>query len=362
MTIITDSTYAYLGLTEHLQKWEDRGWQGVDNKEILQLTAAKLRRRSAPTWIKWVKGHSGVPGNEAADVLANSGTSKRAIGIHWREEEKAFLAKGARLSALSQKLAYRSIQEWAAPKGRTSTQRNLDMIKAALREDFGTSPTTGAIWTAVWGTDISRKASSFFWKAIHGAYKIGEYWSNIPGYEQRAMCMECNVPESMDHILLECGAPGRRQLWEEADAILRRGGIRPPKKSLGMAVGATALKADAIVDKASAAKSRLLKIVVTEVVYLIWKVRCERVIGWAGESGRTHPSESLARAWSDAINMRLHTDIARSRTRSKRGRLSREVVLDTWRGTLLDEGALPEDWIDDEGVLVGTLRTIREPP
>ena len=76
VTLHTDSTYVMKGLTEWLPGWKARGWrtaskQPVKNQDLWQrLDAAAARHRV--DW-RWVKGHAGDPGNEAADALANKG-------------------------------------------------------------------------------------------------------------------------------------------------------------------------------------------------------------------------------------------------------------------------------------------------
>ncbi|EPQ53497.1 ribonuclease H, partial [Gloeophyllum trabeum ATCC 11539] len=73
VTIISASLYAIEGLTSHLGNWEDKGWINVSNAPFFQAAAYQLRRRSAATHFQWIKGHSGHPGNEAADALAKEG-------------------------------------------------------------------------------------------------------------------------------------------------------------------------------------------------------------------------------------------------------------------------------------------------
>ncbi|KAL1945539.1 hypothetical protein VTO73DRAFT_2390 [Trametes versicolor] len=68
--IVSDSKYVVDGLTLHLPNWERNGWIGVANASLFQEAAASLRMRSAPTTFRWVKGHTGVRGNEEADRLA----------------------------------------------------------------------------------------------------------------------------------------------------------------------------------------------------------------------------------------------------------------------------------------------------
>jgi len=71
--IYTDSTYVMKGMTEWLEDWKARGWrtaskQKVKNVDLWQRLEKALDHHEVK-WF-WVKGHSGVPGNERADELA----------------------------------------------------------------------------------------------------------------------------------------------------------------------------------------------------------------------------------------------------------------------------------------------------
>jgi len=75
----TDSQYVKQGITEWLRQWERRGWKTADRKpvknvELWQQLDAQVQRHDVQ-W-RWVKGHSGDPGNERADALANRGVAQ----------------------------------------------------------------------------------------------------------------------------------------------------------------------------------------------------------------------------------------------------------------------------------------------
>jgi ribonuclease HI len=79
--IYTDSTYVMKGVTEWLEGWKKRGWrtasrQPVKNVDLWQRLEKALERHEVHWY--WVKGHSGVPGNELADELARQGIPKGA--------------------------------------------------------------------------------------------------------------------------------------------------------------------------------------------------------------------------------------------------------------------------------------------
>jgi ribonuclease HI len=78
VTIYTDSEYVRKGISEWIHAWKQRGWKTADKKPVKnvelwqQLDALASRHRVQ--W-RWVRGHSGDPGNERADALANRGVA-----------------------------------------------------------------------------------------------------------------------------------------------------------------------------------------------------------------------------------------------------------------------------------------------
>ena len=74
LEIITDSQYVMNGMKQWIINWKKNGWKTaskkpVKNKELWQKLDGLVKDYTIH-W-KWVKGHSGHPGNERADQLAN---------------------------------------------------------------------------------------------------------------------------------------------------------------------------------------------------------------------------------------------------------------------------------------------------
>ena len=73
-----DSEYVRKGITEWIAGWKSRGWrtstkQPVKNVDLWQeLDALVASGEHRIDW-RWVRGHTGDPGNERADMLANRG-------------------------------------------------------------------------------------------------------------------------------------------------------------------------------------------------------------------------------------------------------------------------------------------------
>ena len=72
--IITDSNYVKDGITTWIQSWKQNNWRTANKKPVknkeLWIELDRLCGNYDIEW-KWVKGHSGDPGNEKADFLAN---------------------------------------------------------------------------------------------------------------------------------------------------------------------------------------------------------------------------------------------------------------------------------------------------
>jgi ribonuclease HI len=76
--LYTDSTYLIRGITQWIWGWRSKGWRTADGKEVAnrELWEELLRHvaRLKPATIDWkyVRGHSGYPGNERCDQIAVS--------------------------------------------------------------------------------------------------------------------------------------------------------------------------------------------------------------------------------------------------------------------------------------------------
>jgi ribonuclease HI len=77
--LYTDSQYVRKGITEWMHNWKKNGWKTsakkpVKNEDLWRQLDEEVQRHSV-NW-HWVKGHSGNPGNELADELANKGVDE----------------------------------------------------------------------------------------------------------------------------------------------------------------------------------------------------------------------------------------------------------------------------------------------
>ena len=79
--IYTDSKYLMNGINDWINNWKKNNWKTSNKKDVKNVDLWKiideLNLKHNIDW-NWVKGHSGNPGNEMADDLANLAISRKS--------------------------------------------------------------------------------------------------------------------------------------------------------------------------------------------------------------------------------------------------------------------------------------------
>ncbi|KAG2740847.1 hypothetical protein P692DRAFT_201842406 [Suillus brevipes Sb2] len=297
VTFITDSQY----------KWEDHGWINKVNVDLFRAMTYHLRIRSAVTSFRWVKGHSNDEGNDRADTLAGTGALKDEYDHIDTSIPPEHNLQGTKLTSITQALAYQKLISMSSLAHKQSTTNLLELTRYAIQKVMNTLESDKTIWQARRHKDIPKKIQMFIFKTLHNTFKIGDFWSSIPTYEHRAQCHTCNEDiESMTHILTECNCPARKRIWKLAERIWPTNIIPWPEPTIGTITGCVSLSlAYRFRPKGTA---RLLRIIISESAYLIWTMRCARVI-----QGVSLDNDNITKRWTKALNNRLQQDRATAR-------------------------------------------------
>jgi ribonuclease HI len=357
LKIKSDSLTTIEGLTSHLPDWEDRGWIGVENSELLKVAAYNLRKRSAPTMFQWVKGHSGITGNEGADALAGAAAEKRDVDEMDLTIPAEYNLSGAKLSALTQALAYRGIRRTKYTPPRKHTSECIKKVQEAIKAHSGLSPTPENIWKAREHKDLRPQIRQFLFKSLHGIHKIGDYWKHIPRYAHRAKCAVCGAHETLSHALFECNDESRRTVWALAEASWDTEKYKWPELDEGTVLEVGMLTAERVTgdEEPTTAReitnrsgaSRRLRILISESMFLVWRLRNERAID------KKRSSEKTVKArWKEAIEQRIRQD----RLIATRKALHQRRTEATWGALIENFNDLPDNWVTNMDVEVRLKR------
>jgi len=215
---------------------------------------------------------------------------------------------------------------------------------------------------------ICPKIRQFLFKAMHEVFKIGDFWSCIPAVSECCLCSTCGTTEMMSHILIHCCSRPTRLIWRLAKEAWPHTNIPWPETNLGTILGCGCLSVSQAIanprqppdqNPRSAhlrGASCLLKILISELAFLIWALYCERVIH---EKNHTH--QEIKSRWLNIINSRLTKDkIATSKIKRNKGFTT--LVLNIWEKVLHKENNIPNNWINMHEVLVGSCqgRSLRQ--
>ncbi|TFK85300.1 hypothetical protein K466DRAFT_622419, partial [Polyporus arcularius HHB13444] len=169
----------------------------------------------------------------------------------------------------------------------------------------------------------------------------------------RAHCQRCGDVETMRHVLFECRATGSDAVWELLQETWVLTGMQWRRMSWGTALGAACVVYEREDGSRAVAAEALWTILVTESLYLIWKLRCERVIQNDGEEPTL---QEVSRRWYATIDRRLDLDRRSCASYLGKRALNAKTVASIWRPILEARDELPSNWVTDSGVLVGIKR------
>lgn len=237
-----------------------------------------MRFRDGITKFEWVKGHSGIEGNKEADKLAKNGSTKEEL-----QGPPTFytntINSGAQLSSISQALIYRGLIENSPEPTEKKCTNSIHEIKEDLKTPHNTIPKINLLWlNLIKSKNVYRTQHEFIYKTIKGAQKIGEWWENIPQYEERAKCSTCGTTENMNHILTQCRVPGQMETWAAIEQIWKNRYQDWTKPSLGEILGCASIRFRKNNNNIDKGKSHLYQILISEAAHYIWTLRCNQVI------------------------------------------------------------------------------------
>ncbi|KAJ3901002.1 hypothetical protein F5879DRAFT_1011629 [Lentinula edodes] len=193
---------------------------------------------------------------------------------------------------------------WNALNHRT-TACGIGRAKACAKEAFGYTPTTEAIWKSIRHRDLGKKIRTFLWMLIHGGYKIREYWEKILGFKNRATCTH---------------SPGQREVWKLTKNLWMKSRERWRNIEFGNILSCGLADFKDPKGKRNPGTSRLFRILISESAYLIWKLRCERVIG-----EKTINTAQITNQWTWSIESRLNLDCLLTSKKFSAGKVSKEI-------------------------------------
>lgn len=88
VVLYTDSTYVIRGITQWIWGWRKRGWKNAEGKEVsnkdlwIELSRELMRLKPLEVQWKYVRGHTGVPGNERCDQISVAYANGKRVSLY----------------------------------------------------------------------------------------------------------------------------------------------------------------------------------------------------------------------------------------------------------------------------------------
>ena len=197
-----------------------------------------------------------------------------------------FYVQGAKLTTLTQSIAYKGILERKRTLLHPSSLNNIQQTREVIKRITGSEENDATIWLSTRKSPIHPKIQQFLFKTMHEVFKISEFWNRIPDVAERSQCVTCGTTETMGHILTHCRSSLNRTIWDLATTTWPYQDLPWPGNDLGTILGCRCLMAQHAINQNQnqnqntsnahlRGASRLLQILISELAFLIWVLRCK---------------------------------------------------------------------------------------
>src|SRR5260370_11808812 len=148
-------------------------------------------------------------------------------------------------------------------------------------------------------------------------------------FEEHRMCENCEMIKTINNILVECKVKQGPQIWKSAKEICETKHIPwPPNIDISTIMALPLLKVRSNDGRIRQGATRLFLIIMSECAFLIWKLRCKRILEPGHQDGIT-TKEAINQVRA-TVNSRLNQDkILTSKIRYKTTALPENLVLCT---------------------------------
>jgi ribonuclease HI len=136
IALYTDSEYVKNGITKWLPGWKKKGWKTSTGKPVLnQDLWEQLDELDSPK-VEWryVRGHSGDPGNERCDVIARSFSHGKLPHLKTPASQVPSVPKVTEPKVTEPKVTEPNDSEVAMPDAVPDTSMSTDAIESVPRE------------------------------------------------------------------------------------------------------------------------------------------------------------------------------------------------------------------------------------
>jgi hypothetical protein len=296
LQIITTDKKLVQWIGEDLVKEEDRNWTKTKETDLWKAVLNNLRKRNSITEIKSPVAEDKEKIKEITKKLREENVATKKIKI--KKNESKYLQDGARLTSMTQKLAYElAIQSTMEKPGGSQTWRNIKRIKNNLEEKWNIRREEEKIWKDIEKIN-NKKIQDFVWKIIHDRIKCGKFFKHIPNWQEKQFC-ECGEVENLDHILFECEENKQKKLWEVVEKTWKKITKLEWKKITileVMSMGSVKVKKG----HSSDLMTEILITLISTAVWTIWKNRNDRIFNEEKET-----EEKQLKTWKRSLKSEI---------------------------------------------------------